>query len=188
ELQGLPIAALKGFSGRPLSFEVEADDPDGDNQSLQFSLVGEVPAGATIDKDGVVKWTPPLTLELGEYKLQVQVADSGDPQKTATQEVSVTLEDDAALFTQLTGSFAFGETPEAMLGNRTSGKTSRLSKGDEVSAAEIQGTIVGIEPNCIVLQIGEQNFRLDLGNNLRQMKPVVSEPGTAPSDQRPAES
>src|SRR5690606_14576907 len=119
-----PIEPLTAFSGRPLSFDFEADDPDGDNEALQFSLAGEVPAGATINENGVVKWTPPLTLELGEYKLQVQVADRGDPQKTTTRDVTVTLEDDAALFTQLTGFFSAGDRPEAMLRNLTSGKTS----------------------------------------------------------------
>jgi hypothetical protein len=182
------IEPLTAFSGRPTSFQVKARDPDGDHEALQYSLGGEVPAGAAIDKAGVLQWTPPLTLELGEYKLQVQVADSGDPQQTTTREVTVTLEDDAALFTQLTGFFSAGDKSEAMLRNLSSGKTSRLSEGDEVSAAEIQGTIVGIEPSHIVLQVGEQKYRLNLGNNLRQMTPIKEGGGTPPGSEPPAES
>jgi hypothetical protein len=183
-----PIEPLTAFSGRPLSFEVKAQDPDGDDRALQYSLGGEVPAGAAIDRSGLVQWTPPLTLELGEYKLQIQVADTGDPKKTTTREVAVTLEDDAALFTQLTGFFSAGDKPEAMLRNLSSGKTSRLSEGDEVSAAEIHGTIVGIEPSHIVLQVGEQKYRLNLGNNLRQMTPISDGASTPAGDETPAES
>jgi hypothetical protein len=183
-----PIEPLTAFSGRPISLEVKADDPDGDNQALQFSLGGEVPAGATIDKDGVVNWTPPLTLELGEYKLQIQVADSGDPKQTTTREVTVTLEDDAALFTQLTGFFSANDMPEVQLRNLSSGETSRLSEGDEISAAEIQGTIVDIEHSHIVLQIGEQQYRLELGKNLRQMTLIEDGPSTAATEEAPADS
>ena len=154
---------LTAYSGRPLSVDVEADDPDGENDALKYSLTGEVPAGAAIDEQGVLTWTPPLTLELKEYKLTVSVADSGDPQQTTTQEVTVKLEDDAALFTRFVGFFENDGRSEAILNNLTSGKTTHVAEGAQIDAADVQGKIVGIEPRHLVLQVGEKTYRLEMG-------------------------
>ena len=170
------------FSGRLLTIDVEADDPDGDNDQMAYSLTGEVPTGAEIDAaTGQLKWLPPLTLELGEYKLTVSVADGGDPQQTTTQELTIVLEDDAALFTKLIGIFGPKGDQEVLLKNMTTDETTQLYSGGVLKAADVEGTVVAVEPRHILLKIGSETFRLDLGDNLRQMTPVAPTSTAAPA-------
>jgi Putative Ig domain len=55
----------------PLSFAVEASDPDGDD--VDYGLV-DPPAGMTIDPNGIVRWTPGSGTT-GVYSVTVQATD-----------------------------------------------------------------------------------------------------------------
>jgi len=82
---GTPLAAWQGpaegavvAAGAPLSFELQASDPDEDPEDLALSWSG-LPAGVTppaqLEPDGELKftWDAP---EVGDYTLEVEVTDA----------------------------------------------------------------------------------------------------------------
>ena len=73
--------------GKELSFVVSASDADLPAQALTYSLVTP-PSGASIDQQGVVKWTP-TRLQGGERSLTIKVCDNQTPPLCATQVVKV---------------------------------------------------------------------------------------------------
>ena len=88
--------------GREFSLEATADD-DGDE--LKFSFENEVPEGLAIDQaSGEITWTPANTLKPGEYEVTVKVTDPGE--LSATDSLSLKVEDDHASLTKFTGSVA----------------------------------------------------------------------------------
>ncbi|MBX3438762.1 MAG: putative Ig domain-containing protein [Planctomycetaceae bacterium] len=176
------IAPLKAFSGRPIEVQVSAADPDQPEGGLKFSLTGTVPEGAKIDATtGKLTWTPPLTMELGDYPLTVSVVDQGDPPQTVTKVVNVTVADDAALFTQYNGYFAANDKPEALLVNKNQPNArTYVQLGETFRVSEIEAQIVRIEPNHIELKIASQSYRLPLGSNFRQLLPMGPAADTAP--------
>lgn len=180
------IPAVKAFSGRPLELQIQANDPDAGDGGLKFSLTGAVPEGAHIDEtSGLFTWTPPLTMELGEYSMTVTVVDQGDPPQTVTRELKITVADDAALFTQYNGYFLANGRPEALLVNKNQQNARTfVHVGDTFRVSEIEAEVVGIERNSIDLRIADERFRLPLGSNFRQLVPLgeVSAPSPMPAE------
>lgn len=167
------IEPIRGYSGRSIEVPIVASDPDGAEGSLKYSLTGQVPEGAKIDEQsGKLTWTPPLTLELGEYPLTVSVTDQGDPPQTVTTIVKITVAEDAALFTKYVGYFREGGRPEAFLYNQMTDRRTSLHPGDSLQVADIDAEVVHIEPEHIELKIASQTFRLPLSKSLRQLLPV----------------
>lgn len=66
-----PITNQFVEENEPLSFAVEASDPDGDD--VDYGLV-DPPAGMTIDPNGVVRWTPGSGTT-GFYTVTVRATD-----------------------------------------------------------------------------------------------------------------
>jgi hypothetical protein len=66
-----PITNKVVQENEPLSFAVEASDPDGDD--VDYGLV-DPPAGMTIDPNGIVYWTPGSGIT-GVYGVTVQAID-----------------------------------------------------------------------------------------------------------------
>ena len=65
---------------QPISLQVSASDPDVPAQDLTYSLVGNPPAGATIDSaTGQLDWTPDETTGGQSFDFDVRVTDSGTP-------------------------------------------------------------------------------------------------------------
>ena len=77
------------LAGRLLEFDVTATDADLPANSLSYSLGGNVPAGASIDRvTGHFSWTP-LPEQAGTQAVTVVVTDNGQPPLSATQSVQV---------------------------------------------------------------------------------------------------
>ncbi|MGE4003376.1 MAG: putative Ig domain-containing protein, partial [Planctomycetaceae bacterium] len=175
------VVPVKAFSGRPVEIQIRASDSDEPEGGLKYALNGTVPEGAKIDEQsGKLSWTPPLTMELGDYPITVSVVDRGDPPQTVTKEVKVTVADDAALFTQYNGFFLANGEPEALLVNKNQQNAKTfVHLGDTFSVSEIEAEIVRIERNHIDLKIAAETFRLPLGSNFRQLVPMgESRPGS----------
>jgi hypothetical protein len=65
-------------------------DVDGPSQTLTYSLVGTVPAGAAINaSSGALTWTPAAGQAGQIYTLTVRVTDNGDPALHADQSFTV---------------------------------------------------------------------------------------------------
>ena len=73
--------------GQTLSFTISATDPDGG--TLTYSAVGLLPAAATFTPaTSTFSWTPTYT-QSGNYTVQFQVTDNGNPPKSATLDVAI---------------------------------------------------------------------------------------------------
>jgi hypothetical protein len=152
---------------------ISASDPDGEEDRLSFSLTGTVPEGAKIDgTSGELTWTPPLTMELGDYPVTVTVTDTGDPPQTASVNVPVTVVEDTALFTKYTGKFVVSGLAEGWLFNPATNETTRVQLGDHLQVADISGTVIRIERDHLDLEIASQTFRLPIDKSFRQLLPV----------------
>jgi hypothetical protein len=77
---------------------------------------------------------------------------------------------DAAEHVFLVSSIARGSTREAWLYDRTANKKSDLVEGGTFQAAGVEGTVVSIGTDFVVLKILDEEWRLELGQNLRQIK------------------
>lgn len=85
------LAPVSVDEGRQLQVQAVGHDPD-PAQTLTYSLVGNVPAGAQIGAaNGTLTWTPAENQGPGQYQITVQVADNGSPALTATQILAVTV-------------------------------------------------------------------------------------------------
>lgn len=78
---------------------------------------------------------------------------------------------DTAEFVYLTGSVAVGEKRDATLYDRTSGKQTALKPGTSFSVPGLSsGKVVAISNDHIVVEYQGEQWVLDIGKNLRQMR------------------
>lgn len=79
------IADRSVHAGYVVSFTAGATDPDLPGQSLTFSLINTVPAGASIgSSSGLFTWTP-TTNQIGNHSITVRVTDNGAPNLSDTE-------------------------------------------------------------------------------------------------------
>lgn len=85
-----PIGNKVGNEESLITFTASATDPD-NGQTLTYSLVG-APAGASIDPaSGVFTWTPTEAQGPGQYTFDVRVTDNGVPALSASETITVTV-------------------------------------------------------------------------------------------------
>lgn len=80
---------------------------------------------------------------------------------------------DAAEHVYLVASLARGDARDAWLYDRTANKKSVLVEGESFQAAGVDGTVTSIGTDFVVLKIGDEEWRLELGQNLRQIKKMA---------------
>ena len=164
--------------GKEFSMPVKATDED-PKTKLSFSLAPGAPEGATINAEtGEFKWTPPATMVPGPIKLTVQVADNGSPPNTVKQEVTITVGDDLAQFTELTGIFDKNGTREFWLSDKSTNRRIVLKEGEVLRYADIEATVFRIDKKTVLLKKGDALWRLDLGDTLKKLRKL--EPAAAP--------
>ena len=107
------------------------------------------------------------------------------PPPTATESVAVTPKDDSPEQTYLAASILENEVPQAWLYRRSSNSGRIvLHKGSELAVGDIQGVVLDIAPEFVLLQQGDVVWKLRLGDNLRSME-KVSSPTDSPSGSGP---
>lgn len=57
------------------TLQVEATDPDLPANTLDYNLIGSVPAGVEIDNNGLISWTPTEAQGPLEYQITIEVSD-----------------------------------------------------------------------------------------------------------------
>jgi hypothetical protein len=67
-----------------------------------------------------------------------------------------------------------GPRLEAWITVRTTGEVLRLHEGDAVKVGLLEGEILSISPRSLILQIGDQRQRIELGHNLRDGSTAAS--------------
>jgi hypothetical protein len=79
---------------------------------------------------------------------------------------------DTAEFVYLSASIAKGDRRDAMLFDRTTGKKTDLLPGGTFQVAGLSGKVLSIDNHFVILEIEGEQWRLELGENLRQMRRV----------------
>ena len=88
-----PIADMTVTEGQLLTFTATATDADA-GQTLTFSLVNLIPAGAAIDANtGVFTWTPSASQGPGGYDVSVQATDNAATPCSVTEILHVIVND-----------------------------------------------------------------------------------------------
>ncbi|MBI3862595.1 MAG: hypothetical protein HY290_11950 [Planctomycetia bacterium] len=90
-------------------------------------------------------------------------------------------EEDPRQFVRLTSTFSNGGEYQATLYDPTTNKTARLYAGSEFNLAGVEGKVVSVNIDYVVLEVKEVKYRLDLGRNLTELEklPAAKAP---PSD------
>ncbi len=172
------ISERHAVLGKEFSMPVKVTDEDPDTK-LSFSLAPGAPEGAKIDAEsGEFKWTPPATMVPGPVKLTVQVADNGNPPNTVKQEVTITVGDDLAQFTELTGIFDKNGKRELWLSDKSTNRLIVLKEGEVLRYADIEATVFRIDKKTVLMKKGDELWRLDLGDTLKKLRKL--EPVAAP--------
>ena len=91
-----PAVAAPGdkwvYPGQTMSFFIHAEDAQSPPQSLNYRLVGEPPANASVNPvTGLFAWTPAATQMPGKTSMTVEVADDGTPPLVTRQTFTVTV-------------------------------------------------------------------------------------------------
>ncbi len=164
--------------GKEFVLPIQATDEDSEGK-LTYSLSAGAPEGAKIDAaSGEFRWTPPTTMVPGSVKVTVQVADAGTPPVMTTQEITITVGDDVAQFTVLTGIIVREGKKEFWLSDKSTNKRLVLHEGENLKYADVDATVERIEPKFVLLKKDDAIWRLNLGENLKSLRKVetVAEP------------
>lgn len=166
----VPVAVL----GRAWKLPITVKDSETPAEKLMIRIGAGGPEGLTVDaKDMALVWTPTDAALPGDYPITVTVSDDGNPPLTANKIVTIKLEDDRAAFTYLVGVIRKDGQWEAMLTDRLQNKTTVVRVGDAIEISDIRGTVAEIKPRLVVLKQGESLTQVELGEALREMKPVA---------------
>ena len=85
------VAPWVALAGSPVTFELQAEDPDLPANQLRFTLGDDAPEGATLDTaTGRFSWQTALA-DAGAYRFDVRVTDDGSPPASDTQRFELRL-------------------------------------------------------------------------------------------------
>ncbi len=85
------VAAVTGKENEPVTFRLQATDPDKEDQGKLIYSADHLPEGATLDAgSGEFSWTPTFT-QAGKYSLTFKVSDTGN--LSAEQSATLVIED-----------------------------------------------------------------------------------------------
>ena len=157
------------YSGQPLRFTVKATD----EQPVTFSLGAGAPLEATIDPaSGVFSWTPPGVVMEQSLEIEIRASDKGNPPAEGSIKVPVEVKADLAHFTRFVGSLSEADVSEAWLFDRWNQKNLVIREGDMLEIADIRALLKKVEQNVLLFERNGQTFELELGHDVRAMKPV----------------
>jgi len=183
-----PPGELVATLGQPLKVKLTASDPETAADKLTFKLSDPKPDGAAIDeKTGEVSFTPAANSQPGSVTITVAVTDAGEPPQTATLPLSVTVQDDTALFTFLTGFVAADSERRAFLFDRANNRTLILSEGKPLKYAGFDARVTSISKDFVLFEQKDKVWRLNLGDNLRSAKIEPQTAAVVPTDKAPGE-
>lgn len=151
--------------GELLSLTAIAIDEDLPLNTLEYSILGDLPPSASIDPStGVFNWTPEIA---GEYSVTVRVTDDGTPTLFDTASFTITVEpvsDDTIVLTE-SGGFVTERAFAIETGQEVGSRTLRL-KLDTLFDVSDQSSAVGdVYAVYIVDSTNRSNTLLDRGES-----------------------
>jgi hypothetical protein len=129
---------------------------------LAAKLAGDKPVKARKDYDVLVK----KNLFVRGY--------NGPPRPVRPPGSGDNPEEDPVQFVRLVGSFSNGNSFDATMYDPSTNRETRLTAGKSFSVAGIDGKVISVGIDFVILSIKGETFRLDLGDNLRQLKKIAA--------------
>lgn len=167
KLSSNPIPTV--FLNREWRYQPELAETSPGGSNLNWRLGDRPPAGLTVNsRTGELKWTPGDEITLGEQTVSVIVSDNDTPPQSTTIPIKLEVKDDAAQFTRLTGVFIIGENKRAFLADQSRNYQTELREGDPLEVSDVTGKIRTIAPRHVVVSIGKNEMRWDIGESLRE--------------------
>jgi hypothetical protein len=159
-----PQTAIPGLE---FVLKLDAFDFETQNEDLNFSMDGNYPEGAQMNREtGVLTWTPPEIALPQDYEFTVSVTDRGSPPETTSRTVRLSLIEDLTRDTFLTGIISPDDKLKAMLYNRAENKTTVLEEGKPFEAAGVKGQVLMIGRDFVLWQSEDSLWQLYLGKDL----------------------
>lgn len=169
-------------AGQAVTVTLSATDEE-TPEGLKFALGEGVPEGASIDAaSGEFTWTPSADSEPGEVTIAVSVTDAGSPAQTATGQLKITVQDDKAQFTFMTGAVAADDDRQVWLRDQSTNQRLVLREGEELKYAGFDAIVLSIGDDFMLLQQQDETLQLRVGQNLRQAVVIArAEPDRSPA-------
>ena len=169
-------AAAKVFLNREWKFRPELVTGDAVATNYNWKLGDKAPAGLTINPTtGELSWTPGDDIAPGEISVPLIVSDSDSPPQTTTLSLKLSIQDDAAQFTRLTGIFALGDQRRIFLTDQSTDRKTELHEGDKFAIADLQGTVKQISRKHVTMMVDGQELRWDIGQSLREARAQIKD-------------
>ena len=126
-------------------------------------LASDKPVKARKDYDVLVK-----------KNLFVRGYNGPPPDRSSERRPGAPPEEDPLQFVRLTALFSNGGLFDATMYDPSTNRETKLITGRDFSVAGVEGKVVSVGIDFVVLSIKGETFRLELGDNLRQMKKLAS--------------
>lgn len=166
----------KVYLNRPWTFLPELVATDSKPIQFTWKLGDKPPKGMTINnKTGELKWTPGDETEIGETTISLILTDNDSPPQLSTLNLKLDVQDDAAEFTRLTGIFALGDKKRIFLTDQSTDKKTELREGDKFSISDLSGTIKRIGVKSVLITLGPNEVRWEVGQSLRDVQTTMNE-------------
>ncbi|HEY3968600.1 MAG TPA: hypothetical protein VGM05_28890 [Planctomycetaceae bacterium] len=106
---------------------------------------------------------------------------NGPPKSTGggTSRPAEPPDEDPRQFVRLTATFSNGGDFDATLYDPTTNKYTDLSAGSEFKVAGVEGKVVSVSNDSVVLEIKQEKFRLVIGRNLTELEKLPAAAGGA---------
>lgn len=193
------VGPLRFFLGRASNKKIAADDPDGENDRLRYSIAN-APEGMRInDRDGTITWSPPETLDVQSLEIRVTVTDSDEDPESVSRTIPVTVEEDSARYTYLTTTFKRefenGDSEwEAYLFDRATNKTTMLKVGEQLTITDLELNVKEIGDDFVKVERPDGNFKIvferplvDMVKSTETAAVVPVSESTQPEPEKPVE-
>ncbi len=163
---------LQFFIGRESKVQLPATDPDGNGKPLSFALENG-PTGMTLDsRTGELSWKPGDDSMPQKVDIRVKVTDGDELPESTTVTIPVTLAEDSARFTYLTGSVKrTSGQEEAWINDRATNQSRVLQPGQTFQIADFELTLETIGPTYVIVKRGDRKYRWRFEEPLTDMKP-----------------
>ncbi|MCA9000174.1 MAG: putative Ig domain-containing protein, partial [Planctomycetaceae bacterium] len=150
------------YIGRESRVSVQANDPDGTSTGLKYELEA-APEGMTINSStGEIRWNPPETLAPQDFNVSVKVTDSDELAESVTRQIPVTLQEDSARFTYLTGTIQGSSGQHrVMITDRITNRRLTRHVGERVQVADLDLLIKEIGNDYMIVSLGEDPYRIE---------------------------
>ena len=168
------LGSFSVVAGSPVEFTASATDPE--DSELAFALASGAPRGASIDSSsGKFRWVPQSP---GEFRVTVEVSDSGTPRAKDSQSVTIKVALDSAQFTVLTASVVRDGQPQAWLFDRLKNQRLVLTPKTRFRYGDVEAEVVSIGERAVVFRVGKNDLELALGDSIQKLKAIATEAET----------